>query len=106
MKALITCAFVFSAILSSPSSALAEEHANESEDASGVEAVVVQLLMKSLADSIEGNIQAADRENGELARLVRALTGVSVKDIEAHGICGGKNSELRKILGNDVCGDI
>lgn len=80
------------------------EDTSTAEDSSGVDAVVVQLLLESLAHNIEGNIDAAERESGELAKLVRALTGVSVRDIERYGICGGKNSELRKILGDSACG--
>lgn len=75
-----------------------------SEEPSSIDPVVIQILLESLAVSIEGNIGAAERESGELSKLVRALIGVSVQDIERFGICGGNNSELRKILGDKACG--
>ncbi|MBU3029728.1 hypothetical protein [Paracoccus marinaquae] len=80
------------------------QETEDSSESSAIDPVVLQLLLESLADNIEGNISAAERESGELAKLVRALTGISVLDIERFGICGGPNSELRKILGDSACG--
>lgn len=65
-------------------------------------AIIMAILTRQVVRIVEGNITAAERENGEIAKLVRALSGVSIKDIEAHGICGGSNSEVRKLFG-DLC---
>lgn len=48
---------------------------------------------------VDGNIKASLRESGEVAKVVRATTGISVRDIEKHGIFGGPNSFFRKPLG-------
>ncbi|GGZ75661.1 hypothetical protein [Paraglaciecola chathamensis] len=49
---------------------------------------------------VQGNFEGAQRESGEMAKLVRATLGISFKDIEKHGLCGGKNSEMRKLFGS------
>ena len=64
--------------------------------------VIEAILLKEVVRIVEGNISAADRENGEIDKLIRALSGVSVKDIRENGVCGGSNSEVRKLLGS-VC---
>jgi hypothetical protein len=48
---------------------------------------------------VDGNIKAAARESGELAKVLRATTGISVRDIEKYGIFGGPNSVFRKPFG-------
>ena len=48
---------------------------------------------------LDGNIKAARRESGELAKGLRVGTGISVRDIERHGIFGGPNSFFRKPFG-------
>ncbi|GGZ75652.1 hypothetical protein [Paraglaciecola chathamensis] len=100
--------FVFLVVLMFSTAAVySEEAPTESpETDASLGAVAAQLLLQSLAENIERNIEGAKIESGELAKLVRALSGVSIKDIEKHGICGGKNSELRKLLGSDACGKI
>ncbi|MBU3029727.1 hypothetical protein [Paracoccus marinaquae] len=49
---------------------------------------------------IEGNWEGAKRESGELAKIIRATTGISWRDIEKYGLCGGPNSEFRKLFGS------
>lgn len=48
---------------------------------------------------VDGNIKGAERESGEIAKIVRAATGISVRDIERYGVFGGQNSFFRKPLG-------
>lgn len=48
---------------------------------------------------VDGNIKAAGRESGELAKVLRGTIGISVRDIEKYGILGGPNSILRKPFG-------
>jgi len=48
---------------------------------------------------IDGNVKGAERESGEIAKVVRATTGISVRDIERYGIFGGPNSVFRKPFG-------
>lgn len=47
---------------------------------------------------VKGNFDAAKNESGEIAKLVRATSGVSLTDIEKYGIQGGPNSEFNKAL--------
>lgn len=49
---------------------------------------------------IKENFKGAKSESGELAKVVRATVGISWKDIRANGICGGSNSEFRKLFGS------
>jgi hypothetical protein len=65
-------------------------------------AIIKAILTKEAIRIIEGNISASERENGEINKLIRALSGVSVKDIETYGICGGPNAEVRKLFGS-IC---
>lgn len=50
-------------------------------------------------NTVAGNIEGAKRESGELDKVLRATTGISVKDIRQHGIFGGPNSFFRKPFG-------
>lgn len=45
---------------------------------------------------VDGNIKGASRESGELAKVLRVVTGISVRDIGRYGIFGGPNSIFRK----------
>lgn len=59
-------------------------------------------IMKVLAvpvKIVDGNIKGAARERGELDKVIRAVTGVSVRDIDQYGIWGGDGSFFRKPLG-------
>jgi hypothetical protein len=58
-------------------------------------------IMKILAAPVKiigGNISGADRETGELNKLLRASTGISILDIEKYGLAGGPVSDVRKAL--------
>jgi hypothetical protein len=46
---------------------------------------------------INANTEAAKNERGEIAKLVRLTSGISISDIQQRGWEGGENSELRKI---------
>lgn len=49
--------------------------------------------------NIIANIQAAGGESGELAKVLRGATGISVRDIQRYGIFGGECSIFRRPLG-------
>lgn len=57
-------------------------------------------ILTAPVDVMKGNFDAAGRESGDVDKLLRAITGVSVKDIKSHGVCGGSNSEMRKLFGS------
>ncbi len=44
---------------------------------------------------VAGNFEAAKNESGALAQALRASTGISMRDIDKHGIWGGSNSFFR-----------
>jgi hypothetical protein len=48
---------------------------------------------------VDGNFRAASRERGEMAKALRATTGISVEDIGRYGVFGGPNSIFRKPFG-------
>lgn len=47
---------------------------------------------------IANNFNGAGNESGDGAKALKALTGISIDDIAKHGILGGENSYLRKII--------
>ena len=51
-----------------------------------------------LGSSVASNIQAAGKESGVGAQVLRGTLGISVGDIQKYGILGGDNSYLRKII--------
>lgn len=66
------------------------------------EDLIKAVLLKEAAKIIAANIEASKRESGEIDKLIRAIAGISVADIKTFGICGGPNSEVRK-LAADLC---
>jgi hypothetical protein len=64
----------------------------------GPNGALMQVLMAP-GNIIVGNIEAARQESGELAKVLRTISGISIRDIERHGIFGGPNSILRKPFG-------
>ncbi len=59
-------------------------------------------LMRIVAAPVkiaDGNIRAASRERGEIAKVVRGVSGISWEDIRKHGVFGGENSIFRKPFG-------
>lgn len=71
-----------------------------SETGESAENVAQAILIKHAIEILEKNAKAAGRESGEIDKLIRALAGVSVRDIRQYGICGGPNSEVRRIIGS------
>jgi len=45
------------------------------------------------------NTESVGRESGIGAQLMKIGTGVSIKDIQEHGLAGGENSVVRRPLG-------
>jgi hypothetical protein len=45
------------------------------------------------------NMNTTEQESGEIAKLIRSTTGVSMADIHKYGLLGGENSFFRKNLG-------
>jgi hypothetical protein len=48
-------------------------------------------------NTVVGNFEVAQQERGEVAKAIRATTGVSVEAIKKHGLCGGENSSARQL---------
>lgn len=58
-------------------------------------------IMKVLAvpvKIVDGNIKGAAGESGEIAKVLRGVTGISIRDMK-YGIFGGPNSVFRKPFG-------
>ena len=53
----------------------------------------------AVINSIDRNIQGAARESGEIDKVLKGTTGISIKDIKKNGIFGGSNSVFRKPFG-------
>ena len=59
-------------------------------------------LMKIISVPVkifDGNIKASMGESGELAKVLRGVSGISIRDIEKYGVFGGPNSVMRKPFG-------
>lgn len=59
---------------------------------------VVRATIGRMMLVVGNNFDAAKNERGEIAKLVRATSGISLDDIGRHGLLGGENSELRRGL--------
>lgn len=68
------------------------------EDAFGPNGEIMKILGAPVG-IVHENIQGAARESGEIDKLLRAILGVSRRDIELYGIFGGPNSIFRKPFG-------
>lgn len=102
---LAPAAILLVAVLLSPVRVSAQTPAvAASEESSGAttDDLIRAILIKEAAKTIAANIDASKRESGELDKLIRAIAGVSVADIKRYGICGGPNSEVRKLVA-DLC---
>ena len=64
------------------------------------EEVIKAIILQEAIKIISRNIDASKKENGEIDKLIRAISGISVRDIERYGLCGGPNSEVRKNFGS------
>ena len=79
---------------------------SQNQDAAPDEQSLIEAILIAEAVKImERNVEASGRESGEIDKLIRALSGVSIKDINKYGLCGGPNSEVRKLFGS-LCNDI
>lgn len=58
------------------------------------------VILTAPVNIVRGNFDAAGRESGDIAKVLRAITGVSESDIRRRGVCGGDNSEMRKLFGS------
>lgn len=77
-----------------------EDKPNPSEEISKWFTAIIVTLGTWLVDRFVSNFEGAANEPGEGAKIIRGLTGISIKDIEKYGILGGENSYLRKIIPN------
>lgn len=98
-------AYIFSIFLFLNFNSHAFSETQNSEISSEEQSVIEAALIAEAIKIMEKNIDASKRESGEIDKLIRALSGVSVKDIKKYGICGGPNSEVRKLFGS-LCKDI
>jgi hypothetical protein len=64
----------------------------------GPNGAIMQIIAAPVK-TIDGNVKAAAGESGELAKALRGVTGISIRDIEKYGPAGGPNSVLRKPFG-------
>ena len=72
--------------------------AGNGEQPIGPNGEVVKLLGAPVS-IIHRNIRGSKREAGAIAKALKGATGISVKDINKHGIFGGPNSIFRKPFG-------
>jgi hypothetical protein len=66
------------------------------EDGFGPRGEIANVLA-SPVKILDGNVKAAAEESGEVAKVLRAVTGVSVRDIQKFGIFGGPNSVFHRV---------
>jgi hypothetical protein len=92
----VVAALWFGAVIQTRAAQPPTPAAEEAPSEEMIKAILVQEAVKIMLN----NLKASQRESGEMAKLLRAISGVSVKDIEQYGICGGPNSEVRKLFGS------
>lgn len=63
-----------------------------------LEQLVETWILREGIENILANIEASKSESGDLDKLIRATSGVSIRDIKKYGLRGGPNSEVSKIL--------
>lgn len=78
-------------LLSVPGAARAEPLTLGTAAVNTAKAAVVHNVIK--------NFEGANRETSTVDKMLKSTTGVSAKDIRAHGIWGGPNSVFRKPFG-------
>lgn len=67
-------------------------------EANSLQSLLEALILERGIEIIKGNIDAAKNESGDIDKAVRAVLGISIKDINEHGLLGGPNSEMRKLF--------
>ncbi|GAB9148336.1 MULTISPECIES: hypothetical protein [Bradyrhizobium] len=80
--------------------ALGQTNPNQSTSTGDERSVAEAALIAAAVKIMQENIKASGRESGEIDKLIRAISGVSIGDIQKYGICGGPNSEARKLAGS------
>lgn len=70
-------------------------------DDNGYEKIELPLgfILKPIAENVGRNIEGAGRESGAGAKVLKGVTGISVRDGVNHGVFGGPNSIFRKPFG-------
>lgn len=66
--------------------------------------VVSQILRGTIGNIlgiVGSNTEAAKNESGDIAKYIRATSGVSITDIQTHGLQGGPNSFVNEALGGE-----
>ena len=63
---------------------------------------IFRVTIGNFAGIVASNFAASANERGDMAKAVRALSGISLTDIQKHGILGGPGSELNKALNNTL----
>jgi hypothetical protein len=68
------------------------------EEAFGPNGEVMKVLVVPV-EIVDANIKGTARESGEIDKVLKGATGISIKDIKHHGVFGGPNSVFRKPFG-------
>lgn len=68
------------------------------EEAFGPNGEVMKVLVVPV-EIVDANVKGTERESGEIDKVLKGTTGISIKDIKDHGIFGGPNSIFRKPFG-------
>jgi hypothetical protein len=66
------------------------------ENGSGPGGEIVNILA-SPVKILDGNVKAAADESGEVTKVLRGVTGISIRDINKFGFFGGPNSVFHKV---------
>jgi hypothetical protein len=66
------------------------------ENGFGARGEIVNILA-SPVKILDGNVKAAAEESGEVAKVLRGVTGISIRDINKFGFFGGPNSVFHKV---------
>lgn len=58
----------------------------------------IRATFGNLAIAINSNVEGAKREDGDIAKAIRAISGISIADIGTKGLFGGDNSVINQSL--------
>lgn len=76
-----------------------QKHHKSSADTRRKHALTAVLRIMAPIDIVLGNIETAEREANVVTGAVHVVTGVSVRDIQDHGLGDGEFSVVREIGG-------